>query len=89
MRWLGLVLGVAFGAAAVFYLIVGFVPDSGVARGMRARLELAAEVGRARRFGINSAAVYAWLLRSKPRTAVVVIFLSFWAVWFVAAALHA
>jgi hypothetical protein len=86
VQWLGLILGAALAVTAVFYLIVGFVPDSAIARHMHERLELAADVRRAKGYPVNTAALYAWMLRTKPRAAVVVLFLSFWAVWFLRAA---
>jgi hypothetical protein len=49
---------------------------------MRARLEVTAEVRRERGYTMNTAAIYAWILRTKPRVAVLVGFLLFWAVVF-------
>ena len=89
MSWLGLVLGGVLLAAATFYLVVGFFPETSVSRNLRSRLELAADVSRAKGNAVNTAAVYAWLFRTKPRAALVVLFLFFWAVWFIAAALRA
>ena len=89
MSWLGLVLGGVLFAAAIFYLVVGFFPETSTSQKMRGRLELAADVGRARGYRINSAGLYAWLFRTKPRAALVVLFLLFWAIWFLAAALRA
>jgi hypothetical protein len=86
VQWLGWILGGALAAAAVFYLIVGFAPGSAIARRMHERLDLAAEVRRAKGYPVNTAAAYAWMLRTKPRAAIVVLFLSFWAIWFLRAA---
>ena len=88
MQWLGLILGVALGAAAVFYFIIGFVPGSAISNSMRARLELAAEARTAKGNRINTASFYAWLFRTRPRAAIVVIFLAFWAIWFFVAGLR-
>ena len=88
MTWLGLILGAALLAAAIFYLMVGFFPDTSTSQKMRARLELAADVGRTRGYMINTAGLYAWLFRTKPRAALVVLFLLFWGIWFIAAAVR-
>ena len=47
MQWLGLIFGVALFAAAVFYFLAGFFPESGVGQRMRTRLEVTAEVSSA------------------------------------------
>jgi len=86
VQWLGLVIGILLFAAAVFYFLVGFFPESGVGQQMRSRIELTADVRRAKGYTINTAALYAWILRTKPRVAVLVLFLLFWAIVFVAAA---
>ena len=88
MRWVGLVLGALCLVGAVFYIFVGFFPASGVGQQMRARIELTADVRRAKGYPVNTAALYAWLLRTKPRVAVLVLFLLFWGVWFSAAAIR-
>jgi hypothetical protein len=85
VQWLGLILGVALVAAAVFYLIVGFLPDSVTSQRIRSRLELAAGAGRVRGYPINTAGLYAWMLRTRLRATLIAIFLLFWGVWFVAA----
>jgi len=82
VQWLGLIFGVALFAAAVFYFLAGFFPESGVGQRMRARLEVTAEVRRERGYTMNTAALYAWILRTRPRVAVLVVFLLFWAVVF-------
>jgi len=89
VQWFGLILGAALFVAAVFYTLVGFFPDSGVGQQMRARIEVTADVRRAKGYTLNTAALYAWMLRTKPRVAVLVLFLLFWAVWFTAAAFRA
>jgi hypothetical protein len=85
VQWLGLIFGVALVAAAVFYFIVGFLPDSATSRRIRSRLELSADAGRVRGYPINTAGLYEWMLRTKLRSALVAIFLLFWGVWFIAA----
>ncbi len=86
MQWLGLILGAALLAAAVFYFLVGFLPESGVSQRMRSRIEFAADVRRAKGYTPNTAALYAWMLRTRPRVTVLVLFLLFWAAVFLAAA---
>lgn len=87
MQWLGLIFGVALVAAAVFYFIVGFLPYSATSQRIRSRLELAADAGRVRGYPINTAGLYAWMLRTKLRAVLVAIFLLFWGVWFIAASI--
>ena len=82
MQWLGLIFGVLLFVAAVYYFLAGFFPESGVGQRMRARLEITADVRRAKGYTMNTAALYAWMLRTKPRVAVLVAFLLFWAFWF-------
>ena len=86
MTWLGLVLGGVLLVAAGFYFVVGFFPESGVGQQMRTRIEYTANVRKAKGYTLNTAALYAWILRTKPRIAVLVLFLLFWAVWFASAA---
>lgn len=86
MQWLGLMFGVALFAAAVFYLIAGFFPASGVGQRMRSRIDFTANVRRAKGYTFDTAALYAWMLRTRPRVVVLVVFLLFWAIWFSAAA---
>ncbi len=88
MQWLGLIFGVALFAAAVFYFIVGFLPDSATSRRIRLRLELAAGAGRVRGYPINTAGLYAWMLRTKLRSVLVAIFLLFWGIWFIAVSIR-
>jgi hypothetical protein len=83
------VLGVALLAVAIFYFLAGFFPRSGIGQGMRSRLELTADERRARGYAINTPAIYAWMLRTKPRVAVLVLFLLFWGVWFIWAGVDA
>ncbi len=85
MQWLGLILGVVLFVAAAFYFLAGFFPDSGIGQQMRARIEFTANVRKAKGYTFNTAALYAWVLRTKPRIAVLVLFLLFWAVWFASA----
>jgi len=86
VTWLGLVLGGVLLVAAGFYFVVGFFPESGVGQQMRTRIEYTANVRKAKGYTLNTAALYAWILRTKPRIAVLVLFLLFWAVWFASAA---
>ena len=86
MQWLGLIFAAVLFAAAVFYVLAGFFPDSGVGQAMRSRIEFTAGVRKAKGYTFNTAAVYAWMLRTKPRVAMLVPFLLFWAVWFAMAA---
>ena len=88
MQWLGLLFGVALFVAAVFYFIAGFFPASGVGQRMRSRIEFTADVRRAKGYTMTTASLYAWMLRTKPRVAVLVAFLLFWAMWFSVAALR-
>jgi len=88
VQWLGLLLGAVLFIAAVFYFLAGFFPASGIGQGMRERIEFAADVRRAKGDPFNTAALYAWMLRTKPRVAVLVLFLLFWGVWFSVAALR-
>ena len=88
MQWLGLIFGVALVAAAVFYFIVGFLPYSATSQRIRTRLELAADAGRVRGYPINTAGLYAWMLRTKLRAASVAIVLLFWGAWFIAASIR-
>lgn len=85
MQWFGLILGAVLFALAVFYFLAGFFPASGVGLGMRSRLEVTAEARREKGDTFNTAALYAWMLRTKPRVSVLVAFLLFWAVWFASA----
>jgi hypothetical protein len=88
VQWLGVILGAVLLVAAVFYFLAGFFPRSGVGQRMRSRLELTADVRRARGYALNTPAIYAWLLRTKPRVAVLVLFLMFWGGWFIWAGVH-
>ena len=88
MQWLGVVLGVVLVAAAIYYFIVGFFPASGISRGMRSRMEFAADVGRAKGRVPNTDAFYAWMLRTKPRVALIVILLLLGAALFIRAAIR-
>jgi hypothetical protein len=83
-----LVFGGVLLVAAGFYFMAGFFPESGVGQQMRTRIEYTANVRRARGNTLNTAALYAWVLRTKPRVAVLVLFLLFWAIWFIAAAVR-
>jgi hypothetical protein len=74
--------------AAAFYLMTGFFPGSGVGQRMRTRIEYAANVRRANGYAPNTAALYAWVLQTKPRVAVLVLFLLFWGIWFIVAAVR-
>jgi hypothetical protein len=85
VQWLGFILGALFVAFAVFYIIVGFLPDSATSKRMRSRLEFSADVGWAKGYRINTAGLYGWMLRTKLRSALVATFLLFWGVWFIAA----
>jgi hypothetical protein len=82
VQWLGLIFGVVLFATAVYYFLAGFFPESGVGQRMRSRIEFTADVRRAKGYTPNTAALYAWMLRTKPRVAVLVLFLLFWSIWF-------
>jgi hypothetical protein len=88
MQWLGLLVGAALVAAAVFYFIVGFFPASSVSQSMRSRLELSADIRTAKGYAVNTAALYAWILRTKPRVTILGLFLLFWGGWFMAASVR-
>lgn len=88
MTFLGIVFGGVLIVAAGFYFIAGFFPESGVGQRMRSRIEVTSDVRRAQGYKINTASFYAWMLRTRPRVAVLVLFLLFWAIWFIAAALR-
>jgi Na+-translocating ferredoxin:NAD+ oxidoreductase RnfA subunit len=85
VQWFSLIFGAVLIAAAVFYFIVGFFPETNASQRLRARLELAAEIGRARPYRMNLAGLYAWLFQTRIRASFVVIFLLFWGVWFMTA----
>jgi len=88
VEWLGIVFGGVLLAVAGFYFLAGFFPGSGIGQQMRSRIEFTADVRRAKGYLPNTAALYAWLLRTRPRVAVLVLFLVFWATWFIAAAVR-
>lgn len=88
MQWLGVILGAVLLVAAGFYFLAGFFPQTGIGQGMRSRLEFTADERKARGYALNTPAIYAWLLRTKPRVAVLVLFLAFWGAWFIWAGVH-